>query len=484
MLRFRCAISVALCIAGLGVVGVHPATGATGSNGSVRSAPGDVARPSSPQTNIWVKRYNGPSNQYDAANAQGISPDGSTVFVTGSSFAGPTNMDYATVAYDASTGATLWVRRYKGPTGYDAAFALEVSPDGSAVFVTGFSHGWPSDIFYDYATVAYDASTGATLWVKRYNGPGDDADYALALGVSPDGSAVFVTGYSYGSPFTIDYATVAYDASTGATLWVRRYNGPGNDADYAFDLGVSPDGSTVFVTGESEGSTGFNDFATVAYDASTGATLWVRRYIVGIRAWALDVSPDGSMVFVTGAGGSATNNDFATVTYDSSSGATLWTESYNGTGNADDLTNALGVSPDGSTVFVTGYSAGSTSSNDYATVAYDTFTGTTRWVRRYNGTGNADDLANALGVNPAGSTVFVTGGSIGTNSPNDAVTVAYDASTGAQLWVERYNNGPGIGSDQANDLGVSPDGSTVFVAGYSEGSTSSFDYFTVAYSTT
>ena len=38
---------------------------------------------------------------------------------------------------------------------------------------------------------------------------------------------VFVTGVSNGgSTSSDDYATIAYDASTGARLWVNRYNGP------------------------------------------------------------------------------------------------------------------------------------------------------------------------------------------------------------------------------------------------------------------
>ena len=115
------------------------------------------------------------------------------------------------------------------------------------------------------------ATPGEQLWVKRYNGPGNAGngdDNAFALGVSPDGSTVFVTGSSTGSTFFTDYATVAHDASTGKLLWVRRYNGPGNSDDFANALGVSPDGSTVFVTGDSAGSTGLSDYATVAYSAS------------------------------------------------------------------------------------------------------------------------------------------------------------------------------------------------------------------------
>jgi DNA-binding beta-propeller fold protein YncE len=146
----------------------------------------------------------------------------------------------------------------------DTADALGVSPDGSVVFVTGGSI--PAAIgFYNYATVAYDAATGAELWVGRYTNSGDD--YAKALVVSPDGSTVFVTGTSSGSMSGRDYATVAYDTASGGQVWARRYNGPGDASDEAYALAVSPDGSAVFVTGASFGSSSGFDYATLAYSA-------------------------------------------------------------------------------------------------------------------------------------------------------------------------------------------------------------------------
>ena len=82
-----------------------------------------------------------------------------------------------------------------------------MSSQGTEVFVTGPSKGSVTGL--DYATVAYDASAGAQLWVMRYNGPGSGDDIAFALAVSPTGTAVFVTGESVGTP-SVDYATVAY----------------------------------------------------------------------------------------------------------------------------------------------------------------------------------------------------------------------------------------------------------------------------------
>jgi hypothetical protein len=156
------------------------------------------------------------------------------------------------------------VARYNGPAnGDDGAGSVAVSPGGTRVFVTGDSHGAGSG--QDYATVAYRAATGARLWVARYNGPANGLDGASRVAVSPGGTRVFVTGDSQGARSGQDYATVAYSAATGARLWAQRYNGPGNSLDGATSLAVSPRGTRVFVTGISLGrATGF-DYATVAY---------------------------------------------------------------------------------------------------------------------------------------------------------------------------------------------------------------------------
>ena len=437
-----------------------------------------------PGSQLWLKRYNGPANGEDQAQALGVSPDGSKVFVTGGSERSNAG-DYATIAYDATTGQRLWVKRYPGVFDEQGGVALGVSPDGAKVFVTGIGDG--SNGYGDYATVAYSASTGATLWVKRYNGPANGPDWANALGVSRDGSKVFVTGESYGNgSSSSDYATIAYDASTGAMLWVRRYDGPADFArDAATALGVSRDGSKVFVTGNSQRSNELTDYATVAYNASTGQRLWVKRYGLANdqdAAHALGVGPGGAKVFVTG----ASDVNYATVAYDASTGAKLWVRSYNGPGQGlrdIDVAKALAVGPNGSKVYVTGQSDASNGFPDYATIAYDASTGQRLWLRRYNGPANDyGDGANALGVGPDGSKVYVTGESAGSTSNGDYATVAYGTSTGAQLWVKRYNGGAN-GGDGGDALGVSPVGSKLFVTGGTTVTTSDSDYATIAYST-
>src|SRR5712691_3249338 len=158
----------------------------------------------------------------------------------------------------AVPGAQLWARRYNGArngpgNGDDLARSVAVSPRGGKVFVTGVSQGATSSA--DYATVAYSAATGARLWARRYNGPGNRGDSATSVAVSPSGGNVFVPGTSQGATSGEDYATVAYSAATGARLWARRSNGPGNHADFASSVAVSPNGGPVFVTVNSRGVT-------------------------------------------------------------------------------------------------------------------------------------------------------------------------------------------------------------------------------------
>ncbi|MFS8499509.1 MAG: S8 family serine peptidase [Micromonosporaceae bacterium] len=432
----------------------------------------------------WVAHYRGPAGGLDSPAAVAVSPDGARVFVTGSSSGVGTESDYATVAYDAATGQQLWEARYDGPAhSQDGANAVAVSPDGTRVVVTGLSLGrGVTGAGADYATVAYDAATGQQLWVARYNGPADDFDNARAVAVSPDGTRVVVTGQSRvdGARAHTDYVTVAYDAATGQQLWEARYDGPSSDFDSASDLVLSPDGTRVFVTGQSPGEGGQSsdagsgwDYATVAYDTATGDQLWVARY--DGEAGALDlasavaVTPDGSLVVVTGrSAGNGTGADYATVGYDAATGQQVWEARYNGPGDSLDVPHAVTVGPDGQTVYVTGESqSGTTAATaDLATVAYRVADGTEVWAARYDGPGGGADRAAAVVASPDGSRVAVVGASEGDGTRADVVTVSYDPATGTTQWVARYD-GAASDADSASAAAFSPDGTALFVTGRS-----------------
>ena len=394
---------------------------------------------------------------------------------------------YKVVAYDASSGARHWVGRYD-PRGnfLSSGYALAVSPDDTEVFVTGRSQG---DAGVAFATVAFDAMTGRRLWASRYELPSVDSYYnvALAIAVSPDGTSVFVTGGS-GSGSDEDYATVAYGARTGDESWASRWNGDANMDDWPSSLGVSLDGTRLFVSGYSVQADGSYAISTIAYDASSGVQLWVSRFGAPGRATfpsGMTVSPDGMRIVVTGSSSSidhpyAQRADYVTVAYDASTGAQLWADTYDGIAHRGDRPFAVAISPNSQRVFVTGGSRGATS-REYATLALDAATGARLWVTSFDGPGRRVDRAEALQVTPDGNLVVVTGLSRTRKAGSDWVTIAYDASTGSQVWLRDYHTIGGNGIYAPAAMSMSPDGEGVFVTGGVDGA-GGMDFLTVAYS--
>jgi hypothetical protein len=195
-----------------------------------------------------------------------INPDGSAVVVGGTAPGASGGSVFVVTAYAIATGAPLWTQRHRGPGPDNAANAVTVSPDGTDVFVTGSSTGNVAGLV-DYTTVGYATASGARLWATNYQPPPgvNVPQGAEAAGVSPDGSLVYVTGGTPGnSPNTVNYTTIAYRTANGQPSWATRYKGPRNFG-FATSLAVGPTGQGVFVTGFIGVHDGCCNFGTVAY---------------------------------------------------------------------------------------------------------------------------------------------------------------------------------------------------------------------------
>lgn len=299
---------------------------------------------------------------------------------------------------------------------------------------------------------------------------GDTADYQSALAVDANGD-VFVTGSSPGIGSRYNYATIAYSGS-GVPLWTNRYNGP---SGYDFPQAMALDAQgNVFVTGNSEGSSGYRNYATVAY-SNGGVPLWTNRYEGGYgQATAIAVDTNGN-VFVTGYCTPNTNvpnhTFFVTLKY-SPSGVPIWTNFYNGLGKTNDTATSIAVNNSGE-VFVTGYSATSPFlpiRYYYTTIKYSS-AGVPLWTNLYDG-GVGNNEAAAVRLGPSGN-VFVTGYAYDTYGYSHCTTIAYSTS-GAGLWTNRFINDYSSGAALAVDSQGNVD-----VAGYAD---ASGEYLTIQYS--
>ncbi len=379
----------------------------------------------------WAPRYDGPVSSYDEAFGIAIDDSGN-VLVTGRSYGVGTYYDYATVKYNAA-GSQQWVQRYNGPgNSLDEAKAVCVDHSRN-VYVTGRTYdATTSD---DYTTIKYNAA-GDEKWVRRYNGPGGGFDEARSICCDSAGN-VYVTGASYGGSTDADYATVKYDTA-GVELWVRRYNGPANSTDEAVAIAADRSGN-VIVTGSSWGSGTYQDYATVKYNAA-GTQQWAARYNGTAsgpdNAYAITVDTAGN-IYVTGRSSGMVDYDYATVKYNSA-GAEQWARQYNGPGDSYDEAYAVAVDPSGNTV-VTGRSLGLSGGEDYATVKY-TAAGNQSWIGRYNGPGGDNDAAAAIAIDDAGN-IYVTGESYGTGTATDYATLKYLYTVAVE---EPWSSGAGL----------------------------------------
>jgi DNA-binding beta-propeller fold protein YncE len=437
-----------------------------------------------PNQPVWTARFEGGASPgpalVDTVKGTAMSPDGSKVYVTGVGALSTSGGDleissFGTVAYDVQSGAEVWRANFGSALAANVPAAIALSPDGSKVFVTGSTRGPWSGQPPQWQTLAYDSSTGERLWLSTYSATGTlsrtirpDSTPSDIM-VSPDGTSVFVTGKSYVDETDITSVptptTVAYDAVTGAERWVQQLRSPTGRVNTinvrAMDLEVSPDGSKVFVVAnDSRDSCAPAVIRTVAYDAVVGTLLWAAEYdhpaesLCLNEAYHVAVSPDGRQVYVAGdAGSDAGPGQVETVVlgYDALDGASLWVNLYQLS------PNRAWTRPDGGIVVAPG--GGQTAPTvivsvlgdvdadpdpnagaammAYGTVAYDGLTGKKLWERTYD-SGPAWDGPSDVALTPDGRSVFVTGETHSPWSGDSIATVAYRVSDGAELWVRRY----------------------------------------------
>ena len=262
-----------------------------------------------------------------ATNPQG------EIYVVGRTPSSSGVRDYATVKL-ASDGTWLWQRNYSGGSNsINSPSFLEVAPDGR-VAVTGTSTAGASS--YDAATVVYDTH-GSLLWVARYEGP--DIDEGDCVQFDRAGN-VYISGTTHQGSTSFDYLLVKYN-SVGVEQWVRTYDGPLSSADYARRLAVTSTGDVV-VVGDSGGLVTVNS-AILKYDSS-GNLLWLERHSSGTFSEIPREIARGrdDAIYITADGG-ASQTSYSTFCYESD-GRLRWEAIYESGGTiASPRSIAIGV---------------------------------------------------------------------------------------------------------------------------------------------
>ncbi|MCX6841187.1 MAG: SBBP repeat-containing protein [candidate division WOR-3 bacterium] len=358
---------------------------------------------------------------------------------------------------------TLWTRYFPGDRDCYGRTLLVDHDDNIIAVGTCLGAGSGNDV-----GVVKVSPDGTRLWFVTVAGPGAYNDEAKGAALDPDGN-IYVTASSGLYP-DFDIMTVKLDP-TGSEVWSRNWGGPDNKQDVPAGIAVDTAGNS-YVTGYTTAANGLTDWVTMKLAPDSGLPLWtVVRLSEGggfNYPTAIAVGPDGSP-YVTGYNQRVHLEDYATVKYNTD-GVEQWASFYNYSGNGTDKAADIAVD-DAGDAYVTGASATAPPPGGLyqdATVRYANDSGTQMWVTRYTGEGgNNAPAAIALGA----SAVYVTGSGQRDTGDYYYATIAYDKSSGSELWATRFNGPPG----GAVDLAVLPYG-MVLVTG-----TSGSDIMTLRY---
>jgi len=277
-------------------------------------------------------------------------------------------------------------------------------------------------------------------------------------------------------------------------IWVARYDG--GLIDEAYDIAVSPDSRTVYVTGFTERLTDLGiccqaDYITIAYEAATGRELW-RAFYMGPyddKAISIVASPDGRRVYVAGYSHDGDNSyDYLIIAYDAQTGNQLWALRYNPDPYWSAVPADMTISPNGEIIYVTGVAGVTFEGDDYATIAIRAVDGELLWADLYDGPYPVSgDTGFAIVINPDGSRVFVAGQLIGIGDVSDPpptyqAVIAYDALNGNRLWISVYDT-PDSVNGLPFDISIRHSGDLVYVtgAGFQNQYTTDKDISTVCY---
>jgi hypothetical protein len=435
-------------------------------------------------TEEWVARFHSPrpdGDQGDHGKALGLDAAGN-VYVAGNNGASNQNgygPDFQVVKYDGA-GNEQWARTWdRGSRLDDWVYGLAVDPAGFA-YVTGVSYKDPEEQDGDIAVIKYGPA-GGRKWVRIEDslGGGYDNAYDIAL---DDAGNLYVTGVWSGlGIYETEVVTIKYD-SAGNRLWLVTYGGPGGaDAGNAITLDAA---GNVYVAGRSWADADAYDYLILKYDPA-GTLMWARTYDASEyfdEAHAVGVDGAGN-VYVTGtAWRDGSFDDIGTIKF-SRNGNQRWARLYSAYPTGLDEGADLALDGAGN-VYVTGTSFVGYQDHDYTTIKYDA-AGNQVWVAHHDAPEYSTDYdsAEAVEILPSGNLVVT--GYAGPLYGSDYATVKYDSSTGSEVWAAEYDGYPGDvnGWDIVHDMAVGADGE-VYVTGESAGGSTGWDMATIKYSDT
>jgi len=373
--ELRFAMSVLLVLGLIVVSGSLPAA----------AAEGDYLAPA------WIRTLGGAGN--DQGWGIDIGPDGE-VYVAG--FVLGQGLDIYVARLDPS-GNPVWITQRMRP--FDQK-AFEVRYADGFVYLGGVAARSGSPTSQDMFLSKLWSENGTAVWETTWNGPADQ--YDEIDGIVVEDGLVFVSGWA---DVQLDYSEgdLAILAFTLDGAYVRHALWGGSGREEANGALVS-DGLTLYVGGIVDGVNLFagGDAVVVAFNRTTLAEVWNTTWGGAAVDDAYGLAIHADRLYATGLTTSFGGDRIFLLTLDTD-GTLLRNETWGGAGA--EAARAVGVSPNGSAVYV----AGRTSS--YGNGSFDVvlleFDGTGAYKSYRTWGGSASDVSHGILV--TSDSIFLAG---------------------------------------------------------------------------
>jgi outer membrane protein assembly factor BamB len=302
-----------------------------------------------------------------------------------------------------------------------------------------------------------DGETGQLVWSESYSTLYNERLVALACDPAGD---LYVVGRAFGDGF-YDLVVQKYYGDSGIQAWSREFGSAAILDDIGWDLVIDSQGR-IAVAGLMGVTISEAEAVVMVLDPVLGEVVWTQTlpgavYNIEQLAGWLTIADDDDVILGTRTWESGTGYDLVLHRFDAADGAEVWHQRWNSGGATADDPRCMVADPTSGDLLVAGVSDG-----DYLVARFDAGTGAPVWQAGYAGPPDWYDVATCLTVGPDG-TVVASGFSDGSGTGWDVATVAFDPTDGAELWAVRFD-GHGQ-SDEARAVTLGPDG-RVYVTGY------------------
>ncbi len=388
--------------------------------------------------------------------------DGSTLNATTFTLTSSVNIPVSgTVSYNSSSKTATFTPSAR----LDNSMTYTARISTSAKNVAGNS--LPSNVTWNFSVRSMQPA-----WTHSYNGAvnGDDQGTSVALG--SDGS-VYVTGFETTATNGTDMWTRKLDVN-GDAVWTKTVDGTAHGADRGNGISIGSDGS-VYVAGNQVVTGQSTNISLIRYNPNTGSV--IQSQLVTSAGSAVDTGNGLALysddVFMIGsiAGGAQGANIWArdySQFNPGGGGITIrWTMApayNNGSFNGADIGYGIAVD-DFQTVYAVGTTAISGVDSDVWIRKFGPVpTGGTAFTRTYNNTSvNGVDEGRGIAISPDGMSIYVAGFTTSARGDTDALILQYSVG-GNLMWVKTYD-GPAGGNDDARAIVADPNGDGVYITG-------------------